>query len=116
MHYDGFQSAIPVLDKVRGVNFEYYGEPQPPQLVRPGTDQTMTYGPTPPALGVSKGSWPAGTNCTVDVVGGQQVPRLAVLGAPGTGLIKMTPAQLTDGPWCPEAANSNRYDADLLRI
>jgi hypothetical protein len=28
----------------------------------------------------------------------------------------MTPAQLTDGPWCPDAANSNKYDADLLRI
>jgi hypothetical protein len=21
-----------------------------------------------------------------------------------------------DGPWCPDAASSNRYDADLLRI
>jgi hypothetical protein len=23
---------------------------------------------------------------------------------------------LTDGPWCPDAANLMRYDADLLRI
>jgi hypothetical protein len=23
---------------------------------------------------------------------------------------------LTDGPWCPDAASPNRYDADLLRI
>jgi hypothetical protein len=28
----------------------------------------------------------------------------------------LTAANLTDGPWCPDAANSNRYDADLLRI
>ena len=25
-------------------------------------------------------------------------------------------SNLTDGPWCPDAANANRYDADLLRI
>jgi hypothetical protein len=25
-------------------------------------------------------------------------------------------AQLTDGPWCPDAMNPNRWDADLLRI
>jgi hypothetical protein len=23
---------------------------------------------------------------------------------------------LTDGPWCPDEANANRWDADLLRI
>jgi hypothetical protein len=47
--------------------------------------------------------------------GGVQVPRLASLGA-GSGLVKLTSAQLTDGPWCPDAASENRYDADLLRV
>jgi len=28
----------------------------------------------------------------------------------------LTQAQLTDGPWCPDATNSNRFDADLFRI
>jgi hypothetical protein len=28
----------------------------------------------------------------------------------------MTPALLTDGPWCPDATARNRFDADLLRI
>ena len=28
----------------------------------------------------------------------------------------LTAAQLTDGPWCPDAANVNRYDADLHRV
>jgi hypothetical protein len=23
---------------------------------------------------------------------------------------------LTDGPWCPDAAHADRYDADLLRV
>ena len=27
--------------------------------------------------------------------------------------VKMTPEQLTDGPWCPDAASPGRYDADL---
>jgi hypothetical protein len=52
------------------------------------------------------------------IANGQQVPRLAVLGAGGTTqtLAKLTSAQLTDGPWCPDATNANRWDADLLRI
>jgi len=34
----------------------------------------------------------------------------------GSALVPLSAASLTDGPWCPDAANSNRYDADLLRI
>lgn len=116
MHYDGFQTAQAVIDNVLGVNFDYYGEPSPPQLVHPLVNQDMTYGPKPPVLGQARGAWPAGENCTVAVNAGQQVPRLDTLGPPGSGLIKLTPAQLTDGPWCPDANNNNRYDADLLRI
>ncbi|HVZ19447.1 MAG TPA: prepilin-type N-terminal cleavage/methylation domain-containing protein [Vicinamibacterales bacterium] len=116
MHYDGFQTATPVLDEVVGVNFEYYGEPQPPVMRKPGVDQTVTYGPMPPALGVVKGNWAAGQNCTINVVGGQQVPRLATLGAIGSGLVKLDSATLTDGPWCPDPASPNRFDADLFRI
>jgi prepilin-type N-terminal cleavage/methylation domain-containing protein len=116
MHYDGFQTVLPVLDNVVGLDFEYYGEPTPPQMKNPGVDQTTTYGPKPPALGVSQTGWPAGENCTILVSSGQQVPRLATLGAPGSGLVQLTASQLTDGPWCPNSTNSNRFDADLLRI
>ena len=28
----------------------------------------------------------------------------------------LTGAELTDGPWCPDAASPTRYDADLLRV
>jgi len=28
----------------------------------------------------------------------------------------MTGTQLSNGPWCPDASNPNRYDADLHRI
>jgi hypothetical protein len=28
----------------------------------------------------------------------------------------MPPSQLSDGPWCPDSTDPNRYDADLLRV
>jgi hypothetical protein len=30
--------------------------------------------------------------------------------------VALTAAQLTDGPFCPDDTNANRWDADLLRI
>jgi hypothetical protein len=122
MHYDGYQTVTPVLDEVVGLSFEYYGEPSPPTMLDGNglKGQDVSYGPKPPALGVAKGAWPAGENCTIQTVGAApnqtQGPRLATLGAVGSGLVKLTQAQLTDGPWCPDALNSNRFDADLFRI
>ena len=48
----------------------------------------------------------------------QQVARLSVLGDgsnPNT-LVLLKKEDLTDGPWCPDVNNANRWDADLLRI
>ena len=47
--------------------------------------------------------------------GDPPTPKLAFL-ADGPALIKLTAPQLTDGPWCPDAAAPDRWDADLLRI
>jgi hypothetical protein len=113
---------MPVLDNVVGLNFEYYGDPWPAELTHPGVDQSTTYGPMPPAPDVLNAPWPAGENCIVQMVDGLQVSRLAALGNPGGGLVRLTPQQLTDGnatadsAWCPDAGNPNRFDADLLRI
>jgi prepilin-type N-terminal cleavage/methylation domain-containing protein len=122
MHYDLFQSDMPLIDDVVALRFEYLGEATPPILRVPVTDPVgpwTSYGPKPPALGVdvASDSWPAGENCTfrLDPATGQHVSRLAVLGAPGA-LAPLTAAQLSDGPWCPDAANINRYDADLHRV
>ena len=54
----------------------------------------------------------------IDPHNGLQVPRLAVLGTGGAtdALVLLTDAQLTDGPWCPDGARADRFDADLLRI
>ena len=58
----------------------------------------------------------SGDNC-VFVANGSPMPgpRLSVLSA-GTALVPLTSADLTDGPWCPDASDVNRYDADLLRV
>jgi hypothetical protein len=116
MHYDGYQTAVPVVDNVVALDFEYYGEPDPPALRRPGIDRSTTYGPRPPALGVAQDPWPAGENCAFRVIAGQQQPRLPALGAPGGGLVRLTAATLTDGPWCPAADSASRFDADLFRV
>jgi prepilin-type N-terminal cleavage/methylation domain-containing protein len=122
MYNDVFSVDVPLIDDVVGLRFEYLGEASPPVLKAPVTDPVgpwTSYGPKPPALGVDVpgDSWPAGENCTftVDAASGQHVSRLATLGGPGT-LTALTGAQLSDGPWCPDAANINRYDADLHRI
>jgi type II secretory pathway pseudopilin PulG len=116
MHHDGFSTVTPVLDNVVALEFEYYGDPSPPMFVRPGTDQAVTYGPAPPASDVAQAPFAPGENCTWQKIGGAQVARLAFLGSAGGGLVKLTASQLTDGPWCPDDVNANRYDADLLRI
>jgi prepilin-type N-terminal cleavage/methylation domain-containing protein len=115
MHYDGgIGPDVPVVDNVVGLNFDYYGEPQPPQLLD-ATKLTTSYGPHPPSLANTYGTYPPGENCVFQVVGGFQVPRLPVLGN-GPALVKLDATNLTDGPWCPDNANPNRWDADLLRI
>jgi hypothetical protein len=122
MHYDAYQSDTPVLDNVVKLEFQYFGEPQPPTIL-PGKSLSdaigpyTTYGPKPPVIGVNNAndSWPAGENCAFMVQNGQQVPRMAVL-AVGNGQVELPSSILTDGPWCPDDQYSNRYDADLLRI
>jgi len=122
MHYDLFADDMPLIDDVVGLRFEYMGDAAPPVLKAPVTDPVgpwTTYGPKPPALGVdvASDSWPAGENCTfrLDPASGQHVTRLASLGPPGT-LTGLTATQLSDGPWCPDGASLNRYDADLHRV
>ena len=37
-------------------------------------------------------------------------------GARANPLVQLTAAELADGPWCPDANDASRWDADLLRI
>jgi prepilin-type N-terminal cleavage/methylation domain-containing protein len=123
MYDDGFGNVTPMLDNVVALKFEYYGDPSPPAFVAPGTPNlSTTYGPAPPGLNATTpiGSWPLGENCvwTIRRVGETATyePRLPPIGDGGLALAPLPAESLTDGPWCPDAASANRYDADLLRI
>jgi type II secretory pathway pseudopilin PulG len=115
MHYDGAENDIPIVDNVVGLEFEYFGDPQPPlHTGKPLSDSVgpwTTYGPKPKPVILE--------NC-VFFNDGSPVPApvLPVLGPGGvtTTLVKLTPGQMTDGPWCPDSNSPNRFDADLLRI
>jgi prepilin-type N-terminal cleavage/methylation domain-containing protein len=120
-HYDGFRSDMPVTDQVVDLGFEYYGEPRPPAIVRALSEADgpwTTYGPKPPEAEVDdpRDAWPAGENCVFALIEGSHVPRLADLNAGADGLVRLDPAILRDGPWCPDAGMPGRFDADLLRV
>jgi prepilin-type N-terminal cleavage/methylation domain-containing protein len=114
MHYDGAANDVPIVDNVVGLEFEYFGDPQPPltngkPFANPVGPWT-TYGPAPRATG---------TNCVFFNDGSPiPAPILPVLGPGGTTttLVKLTKEMLTDGPWCPDANSPNRFDGDLYRI
>jgi type II secretory pathway pseudopilin PulG len=122
MHYDGYRSDLTSVDHVVKLGFEYFGEPSPPELL-PNTSLSdpqgpwTTYGPRPPVLGMDNpnDSWGPGENCVFQVVSGQQVPRLATLAA-GVAQVPVDRTLLTDGPWCPDDSQQDRFDADLLRV
>ena len=120
MQFDGKQTALPMLDDVVALGFEYFGDPQPPHRLpddqRDGPGVAVSYGPSPPGLTTDdpSDSWGPGDNCTFAVVDGKHVPRLASFA--GAAPILLPAAMLTDGPWCPDGAHADRFDADLLRV
>jgi prepilin-type N-terminal cleavage/methylation domain-containing protein len=121
MRYDGYRSDLPLVDHVVKLDFQYFGDPQPPRLLagKSLTDSTgpyTTYGPRPPAIDFDTPSdtWPAGENCVFSVQDGAHTPRLPVLGTVGD--VPLAQQRFTDGPWCPDDGHVSRFDADLLRI
>ena len=90
--YDGDASDVPAIDDVVAMEVRYYGATQPPVWPRP----------------------PAGeANCLYDAAGAYQSALMPVL-AGVAGLVEMTGAMLSDGPWC--GSGGTRFDADLLRV
>ena len=120
MRHDGWTTELPVVDEVVALEFRYFGAALPPQLTGAPLDVTpgpwTTYGPPPPPIAITRGSWPAGENCIFAVVNGAHVPRLTTIAPGGLTLVELTSAILTDGPWCPDSISRNRFDADLLRV
>lgn len=89
MHYDGWETEIPLLDDIVGLRFRYFAGATPPSS------------PKPP-LGVA--------NCLFDRTGSTRLERL---GRAGDHLVELDDRTLEDGPWC---GNTNRFDADLYRL
>ena len=124
MRYDGYQTDVPIAENIVGMAFEYFADPSPPVLLKSVNDPIgpwTNYGPKPPDVGVDRPSdnWGTGENCLFMVSGGFHVPRPEMatpLGPVNGPLVKLSSSQLTDGPWCPDSAIANRYDADLLRV
>ena len=104
-HYDGYQTDLPVADNVVDFRIEFFGDPLPPQLVRPVTDLNgpwTTYGPKPPAIGIDnkKDTWGDGENCIfqVDGTSGLHVARPQI----------QTLGWATGGPVAPAGEHAHR--------
>jgi hypothetical protein len=91
MHYDGITTDLPVADNVVGLNFEYFGDPNPPLAPKP-------------VIGVA--------NCLFDAAGNSLMPTLPLTSG---SLVELTGAMLSDGPWC-GVGGSSQFDADLFRV
>lgn len=119
VRYDtGAGADVPVVDHVASLRFELFGDGAPPLMTSTGWPVRLrpSYGPTPPEAGVVGSAYPAGENCTfVRDADGALQPRLPELGPP-TSLVAIDASLLTDGPWCPDSTDPNRWDADLLRV
>jgi type II secretory pathway pseudopilin PulG len=118
MYAGGTSLDVPVVDNVVGLSFQYFGDPRPPTMVRLLSDPSgpwTTYGPVPARGPV--GPYPAGENC-VFLANGTELPdpRLPVLPPAGSNLVPLAANQFADGPWCPDEAAIDRWDADLLRV
>ena len=111
---------MPLLDHVTALRFEYFGRAEQPAVLEDGDldRRRASYGPLPPPAGVDDllDAWPPGENCLFIRSEGQPSPRQAPLPIEVAGLARLPLPNFTDGPWCPDDASPNRYDADLLRI
>jgi hypothetical protein len=126
MNEGGTNGDVPLVDHIVGLQFHYYGDPEPPRLLGatpcvPGAlRRCTTYGPAPPeSVAPPPTAYPAGENCVFarDAETGLAIPRLGVLGGSAAApLVPLDESRLTDGPWCPDDTSANRYDADLLRV
>jgi hypothetical protein len=111
---------MPLLDHVTRLRFEYFGRPEQPVVIDDAEPlrRRTSFGLLPPPEGIddSLDAWPPGENCHFFRADGQPFPRQAALPIAEGGLASLPPDALADGPWCPDEASLNRYDADLLRI
>jgi len=88
---NGWTGNTPLVDDMVDLKFAYFGDPKPPRYPKPDAGEA---------------------NCLYDASGNYLgLPDLPLSDG---SLAALTPAILTDGPFC--GAGLNQYDADLLRI
>jgi prepilin-type N-terminal cleavage/methylation domain-containing protein len=91
MHYWGDNRAPePLVDNAVDLQFQYFGDPNPPLAPRP-------------MIG--------GTNCIFDAGGNSTMPTLP---SDGSSLVELPEALLKSGPLC--GMPPNQFDADLYRL
>ena len=91
MRYDGASQEIPIVDNVVDLDFQYFGDPNPPMSPKPPAGQA---------------------NCLYDAAG--NYVGLPTLTPTDGSLVALTPTLLSNGPYC--GSGSNQFDADLLRV
>jgi hypothetical protein len=91
VRYDGGGGERPLVDNVVDLQISYFGDPNPPLKPKPASGDA---------------------NCLYDSSGNYIGP--GVLPAIDGSLAALTPAMLTDGPFC--GGGSNQFDPDLLRV
>ena len=111
---------MPLLDHVTGLRFEYFGRAEPPVVIDDG--ETLLRRTCVRALAAA--GWRR--RHARRVAARRELPLLphrrsgaAPSGGPARRGGRPGPIAvgvLADGPWCPDEASPNRYDADLLRI
>lgn len=109
----------PIVDGVTAIDIDVFGQAEAPRLRDAATGPGLaTYGLHPPAAGAvdDSGYWPAGEHCMAARTGGLPATRLEEYAPDVTGLARLGPADLADGPWCPHDGYAGAFDADLFRI
>ena len=94
MRYNGANEEIAIADDLVDLDFEYFGDINPPTQPKPALGSGIA-------------------NCLYDAVG-NYIAGMPVLPADEGSLATVTPAMLKDGPWC--GSGDTEFDADLLRV
>ena len=92
MRYDGNLTDIALVDNVVDLDFDYFGDVNPPLYPKP-------------TLGSA--------NCLYDAAGAY-TSAMPTLAADEGSLAMLPKTMLNDGPWC--GSDTNEFDADLLRV
>ena len=107
----------PIVDGVSRLGFDVWALADAPTLRPDDTQPWTSYGPWAPPEGwvEPSGAWAAGESCAVVRDESGPRTRLSPLGDAGS-LVRLTPSQLQDGPWCPGGPGRPGYDADAFRL